>query len=180
MGGPGKGQVGAKYGGRHENSDSNLMGVNRGPNSPLREDNFLVSRDGIVVPGNAPGLPAIVEGKTGPDRYVPTFIVLIPTSAAAGLPNRRLQPFLDLPVGIRLGVGVDVGRLQMLPSHEAEATHDVFDLRLDHDDNRVVAETSIGTEQHEEIRESADADAVIARNLRLPGRAQADAVASRD
>ena len=138
------------------------MGVNRGPNSPLREDNFLISRDGIVIPGNAPGLPAIVEGKTGPDRYVLAFLVLIPASATARLPNRGLQLLLNSPVEVRLGVGFHVDRFQVLSPHEAKTTHDVFDLRLDHDDNRVVAETGIGTEQHEEIRDEARVTILLA------------------
>src|SRR5229473_2868379 len=110
----------------------------------LRQENFLVSRDEIVTRGDAPGLPAIVERKTRPDCYVPTFFILIPTSATARLPDCRLQPFLDLSVEGRLDVVFHVDRFQTLSPHEAETTHDVCDLRLNHNDHRLVAETGMG------------------------------------
>src|SRR4051794_27218610 len=89
-----------------------------------------------------------------PDGRVIAVFVEIPTDAAAAVPDSALEPLLDLDVVGVLYLGPYLDGIDPVLVHDPQRVHDVVDLRFDHHHDRGVTETGIGTEDHEQVRES--------------------------
>lgn len=92
------------------------------------------------------------------------MLVQVPALAAAAVPHRPLQFALHLGVEtvLRLTRGhkrLSVGRIDLL-----DRLGDVVDLRLDHEDDRVVAQAGIGSQQEEQVGHARDGDASVRGN----------------
>src|SRR5260370_9934128 len=103
------------------------------------------------------------------------LLVLIPTVAAAGLPDGARHAAIDF---------FDEGLLDfrtnfqdaLLPAfHEFQAIHGVANLRFDHQNDGIEAQSGVGPEKHEEIGEAIDGDAEIGGHALSPTVVNCDA-----
>src|SRR6478672_6096007 len=110
--------------------------------------------DTVVHPA---GAPPVGHGRSGPDRGVVAEPVEVPAPAARG-PDRVPAAPEHLGGEPRLRPGARVAGPGPGP---VEALEDVAGGELDHEDDRVVAEPGVGTEQEVELGEARDGDAQV-------------------
>src|SRR5256885_679055 len=94
----------------------------------------------MLVEAEAPRAVPERERGAGPQRGDAAVACLVPAGAAAGGPDRALHALLQLGVvGVGdFGLGVD--RRELCALHAVESVQHIAQLRLDHEDHRVVAE----------------------------------------
>src|SRR5260370_5172921 len=103
------------------------------------------------------------------------LLVLIPTVAAAGLPDGARHAAIDFFDEGLLDFGTDFQDALLPAFHEFQAIHGVANLRFDHENDGIVAKSGVRSEKHEEIGEAIDGDAEIGGHALSPGVVNFDA-----
>src|SRR6266403_2705119 len=107
-------------------------------------------------------------------------LILIPTVAAAGLPNGAAHAAVNLFHEALLGFRADFDHALFAALHEFQALHRVARLGFDHQNNGIVAEAGVGPEEHKEIGESRDRDPEVRGHSLSPGVVNFHAAATDD
>src|SRR5690606_22694622 len=119
---------------------------------------------GLVHPA---GLQPVAPGRLRPDREVDAFGRLVP-AAAARAPDRAGQGMCHLAEEAGHGLGLDVDVVHALVLDLLDALQDVMRLRLDHEDDGVVAQAGVRPDQLVHIGVVGRGDAVVAGGAELP------------
>src|SRR5260370_8143574 len=97
------------------------------------------------------------------------LLVLIPTVAAAGLPDGAAHAAVDFFDEALLDFRADFQDALLSALHEFQAIHGVANLRFDHQNDGIVAQAGVGAEKHEEIGKTINGDAEIGGHALSPG-----------
>lgn len=92
------------------------------------------------------------------------MLIQVPALAAAAVPHRTLQFALHLGVETILRLTRGHKRLSVGLIDLFDGLGDVVDLRLDHEDDRVVAQAGVGSQQEEQVGHARDGDASVRGN----------------
>src|SRR3954453_13151873 len=101
----------------------------------------------VVLQVEALEPPRELEGEVRPDGAVAPVLVEIPAAAAAPQAHGRHELALQLLVERLLHVGADIERRNAALLHQLQRFKDVRELRLDHVDERGVADAGVGARQ---------------------------------
>src|SRR6266704_6405584 len=96
-----------------------------------------------------------LKGKPRPESRVAPVGIKVPTDAPGG-PDSVLHPLLHLRIECLLNLGPHLGGPHVPPLHCAQAVQDIRDLRLDHEDHRIVTQASVWADEQEQIRKPRD------------------------
>src|SRR5688500_12139878 len=96
----------------------------------------------------------VAEGLAGPEGDVATLSVGVPDHAATR-PDHAAEVILQLLVVRALGSRARRNR-RVAPPSLLDCLKHQADLALDHEDNGVVPEAGVGSEEHEQVREARD------------------------
>src|SRR6266852_2526278 len=124
----------------------------------------------VVGRRNGAGATEVGDDGAGPEGGdFAGGLVLIPTFAAAGLPDGAGHAAVDFFDKELLDFRADFEDALFFAPHQLQAIHGVANLGLNHKYDGIVAQAGVGTEKNEEIRETADGDAEIGAHAFLPG-----------
>jgi len=96
-------------------------------------------------------------------------MILIPTVTAARLPDGAGHAAVDFIDKALLRVRTNLHDPPPAAMHELQTLDRVADLGFDHEDDGIVAQSGVGTEEYEEIGEAADGNAKIGGHTLPPG-----------
>src|SRR6266851_943967 len=124
----------------------------------------------VVGRRNGAGAAEVGDDGAGPEGGdFAGNLILIPTVAAAGLPDgagHAAVNFLDEGL---LNFRTDFQDALLPAFHQLHAIHGVTNLGFDHENDGIVAQSGVGAEKHEEIREASDSYAEIGGHPFAPG-----------
>ena len=129
----------------------------------------------VKVACSAPEL----KGKPGPESRVVAAGIEVPTGAPRH-PDGALHPLLHLCIECLLNLGPYLDSPHVSPLHRAQAVQDVVDLRLDHEDHRIVSQSSIWTDEQEHVGKSCNGRPKIGMTTCVPAVCKCLAAASMD
>src|SRR5260221_1221835 len=115
--------------------------------APLRRfpwDQFIVLWIEVACP--APEL----KSKPRPQRCVVAVGIEVPACTPRG-PDGAPHPLLHLLIERLLDLGPHLNGRQLAPVHQAQTVEDVIDLRLDHEDHRIVTQAGVWADEQEQI-----------------------------
>src|SRR5260370_35921225 len=87
------------------------------------------------------------------------LLVLIPTVAAAGLPDGARHAAIDFFDEGLLDFGTDFQEALLPAVHEFQAIHGVANLRFEHENDGIVAQSSVRSEEYGAIWEAIEGNA---------------------
>src|SRR6266446_2496265 len=124
----------------------------------------------VVGRRNGAGAAEVGDDGAGPEGGdFAGNLILIPTVAAAGLPDgagHAAVNFLDEGL---LNFRTDFQDALLPAFHQLHAINGVTNLGFDHENDGIVAQSGVGAEKHEEIREASDSYAEIGGHPFAPG-----------
>src|SRR5260370_19979733 len=97
------------------------------------------------------------------------LLVLIPTVAAAGLPDGAAHAAVDFFDEALLDFRADCQDALLSALHEFQAIHGVANLRFDHQNDGIVAQAGVGAEKDAEIGKTINGDGEIGGHALSPG-----------
>src|SRR5229473_525231 len=120
----------------------------------------------VVGRRNGAGAAEVGDDGAGPEGGdFAGNLILIPTVAAAGLPDgagHAAVNFLDEGL---LNFRTDFQDALLPAFHQLHAIHGVTNLGFDHENDGIVAQSGVGAEKHEEIREASAVNQDVNRTL---------------
>src|SRR6266436_7632228 len=124
----------------------------------------------VVGRRNGAGATEVGDDGAGPERGdFAGVLVLIPTVAAAGLPDGAGHAAVNFFDKELLNFRADLEDPLLPALHQLQAIHGVTNLGFDHENDGIVAQSGVGAKEHEQVGETADGDAEIGGHPFAPG-----------